>query len=148
MGMPSLNWQLQLHFHNIVRHIPVEYLQLWRGLFAGIRLKVRGQGTILRMGCFASVCHRLRHSPPKHKPKAEKAPAPAKAAATKKALAKAEDKPKAAKAAPTKKAPAKAAAVDYSKMTVAQLKVASKEKGIEGYTSLKKAELIAALENK
>ena len=75
MGMPSLNWQLQLHLHHIVRHIPVEYLQLWRGLFAGItllepdalllRLKVRGQGTILRMGCFASVCH----SPPKPKPK-------------------------------------------------------------------------------
>ena len=65
---------MQLHLHHIVRHIPVEYLQLWRGLFAGItllepdalllRLKVRGQGTILRMGCFASVCH----SPPKPKP--------------------------------------------------------------------------------
>jgi large subunit ribosomal protein L21 len=80
------------------------------------------------------------------KPKAEKAPAPAaKAAAAKKAPAKAEDKPKAAKAAPAKKAPAKAAKVDYSKMTVAELKAAAKDKGISGYTSLKKAELIAAL---
>ena len=79
------------------------------------------------------------------KPKAEKAPAPAKAAAAKKAPAKAEDKPKAAKAAPAKKAPAKAAKVDYSKMTVAELKAAAKNKGISGYTSLKKAELIATL---
>ena len=71
------------------------------------------------------------------KPKAEKAPAPAKA----------EEKPKAAKAekAPAKKAPAKEAKVDYSKMTVAELKAAAKAKGISGYTSLKKAELIAAL---
>ena len=79
------------------------------------------------------------------KPKAEKAPAPAKAAAAKKAPAKAEVKPKAAKAAPAKKAPAKAAKVDYSKMTVAELKAAAKDKGISGYTSLKKAELIVAL---
>jgi large subunit ribosomal protein L21 len=79
------------------------------------------------------------------KPKAEKAPTPAKAAAAKKAPAKAEHKPKAAKAAPAKKAPAKAAKVDYSKMTVAELKAAAKDKGISGYTSLKKAELIAAL---
>ena len=65
--MPSLNWQLQLHLHHIVWHIPVEYLQLWRGLFAGItllepdalllRLKVRGQGTILRVGCYAAMSH-------------------------------------------------------------------------------------------
>ncbi|MDA0200287.1 MAG: 50S ribosomal protein L21 [Bacteroidetes bacterium] len=66
------------------------------------------------------------------KPKAEKAPAPAKA----------EEKPKAAKA---ENAPAKEAKVDYSKMTVAELKAAAKAKGINGYTSLKKAELIAAL---
>ena len=67
------------------------------------------------------------------KPKAEKAPA------------KVEDKPKVAKAAPAKKAPAKVTKVDYSKMTVAELKAAAKDKGISGYTSLKKAELIAAL---
>ena len=79
------------------------------------------------------------------KPKAEKAPAPAKVAVAKKAPAKAEDKPKSAKAAPAKKAPAKEVKVDYSKMTVAELKAAAKDKGISGYTSLKKAELIAAL---
>ena len=77
------------------------------------------------------------------KPKAEKAPAPAKAA--KKVSSKAENKPKAAKAALAKKVPAKEAKVDYSKMTVAELKAAAKGKGISGYTSLKKAELIAAL---
>ena len=35
--------------------------------------------------------------------------------------------------------------VDYSKMTVAELKAAAKDKGISGYTSLKKTELIAVL---
>ena len=63
--MPSLNWQLQLHPHHIVRLTPVEYLQPWRGFFAGItllerkalllRLKVGGQGTILRVGCYAAM---------------------------------------------------------------------------------------------
>ena len=67
------------------------------------------------------------------KPKAEKAPA------------KVEDKPKVAKAAPAKKAPAKVTKVDFSKMTVVELKATAKDKGISGYTSLKKAELIAAL---
>ena len=79
------------------------------------------------------------------KPKAEKAPAPAKATSAKKAVAKSEDKPKVAKAAPAKKAPVKSEKADYSKMTVAELKAAAKDKGIEGYTGLKKAELIAAL---
>ena len=79
------------------------------------------------------------------KPKAEKAPAPAKATSAKKAVTKSEDKPKVAKASPAKKAPAKAKKADYSKMTVAELKAAAKDKGISGYTSLKKAELIASL---
>ena len=79
------------------------------------------------------------------KPKAEKATAPPKATTAKKAVAKPEDKPKVAKAAPAKKVPAKAEKADYSKMTVAELKAAAKDKGISGYTSLKKAELIAAL---
>ena len=79
------------------------------------------------------------------KTEAEKATAPAKATATTKAPYKAEDKPKAAKTSKAKKVPAKVAKVDYSKMTVAELKAAAKDKGISGYTSLKKAELIAAL---
>lgn len=51
------------------------------------------------------------------------------------------------KEAAPKKAEVKesAATVDYSSMTVAELKAAAKEAGIKGYTSLKKAELIEAL---
>jgi large subunit ribosomal protein L21 len=74
------------------------------------------------------------------KPKAEKA-TPAKPAVDN-AAAKKEATPK---PAAKKAAPKKAESVDYSKMTVAELKAAAKEKGISGYTSLKKAELIEAL---
>ena len=63
----SLNWQLQLCPYHIVRLVPVEYLQLWKGVFAGItllesnalllRMKVRGQGTLLRTCCYAVLSH-------------------------------------------------------------------------------------------
>ena len=79
------------------------------------------------------------------KPKAEKASVPAKATSAEKAPIKAGKKSKAVKAAPSKKLPVKAVVVDYSKMTVAELKATAKEKGVQGYSSLKKADLIAAL---
>ena len=75
----------------------------------------------------------------------------AKKAAAPKKGAKAVEAPKGApkkeaKAAEAPKAEVKeTASNDLSSMTVAQLKALAKDKGIKGYTSLKKAELIEAL---
>ena len=52
---------------------------------------------------------------------------------------------KAAEPAAPKKAAPKTAAKDFASMTVAQLKEEAKAKGIEGISSMKKADLIAAL---
>ena len=67
------------------------------------------------------------------------APAKAEKAAPKKEAKPAA--PKAEKAAPKKET----VSTDISSMTVAELKALAKEKGITGYTSMKKADLIAAL---
>ncbi len=78
-------------------------------------------------------------TPKKAAPKAKVEAPKAKAAAPKQAAAK--------KAAPKKAAAPKAVkkTVDLSKNTVAELKEMAKAKGIEGISSMKKADLIAAL---
>lgn len=53
--------------------------------------------------------------------------------------------PKAAKVEAPKTDVAVEATVDYNKMTVAELKVIAKEKGITGISAMKKADLVAAL---
>ena len=66
------------------------------------------------------------------------------AKAKKEAVAKPALKKAAPKAAVKKEAP-KAEVVNFSKMTVAELKAAAKTKGVEGISAMKKADLIAAL---
>ncbi|MDA9588448.1 50S ribosomal protein L21 [Flavobacteriaceae bacterium] len=65
--------------------------------------------------------------------------------APKKVTKEAADKAPATKKAAPKKAALKTAAKDFASMTVAQLKEEAKAKGIEGISSMKKADLIAAL---
>jgi large subunit ribosomal protein L21 len=77
---------------------------------------------------------------------AKKKAAPAEKVEKTNVKAKPAAKKEAAKA-PTKKTAAKPSA-DLSSQTVAELKAMAKESGVSGYTSLKKAELIAALSAK
>lgn len=81
----------------------------------------------------------VKVAPKKEAPKAKAAAPKVKAEAPKKVTAK--------KAAPKKEAAPKAVkkTVDLSKNTVAELKEMAKAKGIEGISSMKKADLIAAL---
>ena len=66
------------------------------------------------------------------------------AKAKKEAVAKPVVKKAAPKATVKKEAP-KAEVVNFSKMTVAELKAAAKKEGVEGISAMKKADLIAAL---
>jgi len=77
--------------------------------------------------------------------KAKAAPAKVEKAAPAKTENKATAKKVEAKPAAKKATPKKVEATDYSKLTVAQLKEEAKKKGIEGISSMKKADLIAAL---
>ena len=77
--------------------------------------------------------------------KAKAAPTKAEKAAPAKTEKKATAKKVAAKPAAKKATPKNAETTDYSKLTVAQLKEEAKKKGIEGISSMKKADLIAAL---
>ena len=77
--------------------------------------------------------------------KAKAAPAKAEKAVPAKTEKKATAKKAAAKPAAKKVTPKKAETTDYSKLTVAKLKEEAKKKGIEGISSMKKADLIAAL---
>ena len=57
----------------------------------------------------------------------------------------AQEAPKATKTVKAPKTVKVEATVDYNKMTVAELKVIAKEKGITGISAMKKADLVAAL---
>ena len=77
--------------------------------------------------------------------KAQAAPAKVEKAVPAKTEKKATAKKAAAKPTAKKATRKKAETTDYSKLTVAQLKEEAKKKGIEGISSMKKADLIAAL---
>jgi large subunit ribosomal protein L21 len=95
-------------------------------------------------GIVTKGAKKAKAAPAKAKVEAKPAAPKAKAAAPKVKAEATKAKAEAPKAAP-KKAAAKKETVDYSKNTVAELKEMAKAKGIEGLSSMKKADLIAAL---
>jgi large subunit ribosomal protein L21 len=97
--------------------------------------------SIVASGAKKAALLKAEKAAPKAEPKKEtKAPAPKAAAA--KAEPKKEAKTTAPKAAEAK---SKVSKKDLSNNTVAELREMAKEQGITGYSSMKKAELIAAL---
>ena len=83
---------------------------------------------------------------PKAAPKAKPAPAEVKAAAPK-AAPKAKPAPAEVKAAVAPAAEEKAESVDLSSLKVGELRDLAKEKGLKGYSGLKKSELIQLIED-
>ena len=94
---------------------------------------------LLIEGISAKGGSKAKKATPAKKEEAPKAPA-------KKAKAKKEEAPKAAAKKAAAKKPATKAKVDLSGKTVAELKALAKDKGIAGISSMKKADLIAALQ--
>lgn len=128
----------------------MSYSKFMNGLkVAGVEVdrKVLAELAVNNPEAFASLVDTAKNAKPaakkEAKPAAKKEVKPAAKKETKPA-AKKEDKPAAKKEAKPA-AKKEAASTDLSSMTVAELKAMAKDKGITGYSKLKKDELIAEL---